>query len=245
MKEKKFRLDLLLVQKNLVETRSLAQKLILAGQVLVAGQKITQSSVQVLETSQIEIKQLPRFVSRGGEKLYPAIKYFNIDVKDKICLDIGASTGGFTHCLLSAGAKIIYAVDVGYGQLAQSLRENKKVIIKEKVNARYLNKEIITELVDLITVDVSFISLKLIIPSATGLLKNNGEIIMLIKPQFEAEKKEVKKGVVKDNKIIEKIVNNITLFCKEQNLKPVNTFASTLKGPKGNQEVFLYCVKTS
>jgi len=161
MKEKKIRLDLLLVQKNLVATRSLAQKLILAGQVLVKGQKVFRPATLVLETTQIQIKQLPRFVSRGGEKLYPAIKYFNIKVQDKICLDIGASTGGFTHCLLSEGAKIIYALDVGYGQLAPSLRENEKIIVKEKINARYLHKGIISQLVDLITIDVSFISLKL------------------------------------------------------------------------------------
>ena len=241
---KKIRLDKLLVEKGLCESREKAQALILAGKVWVAldlknFQKITKAGTKVPEDTSLKLEEDFPYVSRGGLKLEGALNAFKIDVKDAVCLDIGASTGGFTHCLLLRGAKKVYAVDVGKGQLHYKLRQDPKVIVMEGINARYLTEEMFPEKFDLITIDVSFISLKKILSPARKLLKTTGKILALIKPQFEAGPRFVKKGVVKDNFIRAKIVNEIWAFGEQLKLKPLGVVESPIPGPKGNKEFFI------
>ncbi len=241
---KKIRLDKLLVEKGLCESREKAQALILAGKVWVAldfknFQRITKAGTKVPENAPVKLEEDFPYVSRGGLKLEGALNAFKINVKNTVCLDIGASTGGFTHCLLLKGAKKVYAVDVGKGQLHYKLRQDSKVIVMEGINARYLTEEMFPEKFDLITIDVSFISLKKILPPAKKLLKTTGKILALIKPQFEAGPKFVKKGVVKDNFIRAKVVNEIWIFGEELRLKPLGVVESPILGPKGNKEFFI------
>lgn len=255
----KERIDKLLVEKKLVETRNQAERLILAGEVYVGEEKVSKPSKQVEKNCKIEIRKRFPYVSRGGLKLEKALSSFNIKVKDKICLDVGASTGGFTDCLLKHGAKLVYALDVGYGQLAWSLRNNPRVINIEKTNIRYFDKRKLTQILerrlpqiiqtlpltpytlnnflpDLATVDVSFISLEKVLPTVCELLKEKGEIITLIKPQFEAGKDKVKKGVVKDKKIHEEVIEKIKKFMQNLGLRVYGVIPSPLKGAKGNIE---------
>jgi len=241
---KKIRLDKLLVEKGLCESREKAQALILAGKVWVAldfknFQRITKAGTKVPENAPVKLEEDFPYVSRGGLKLEGALNAFKINVKNTVCLDIGASTGGFTHCLLLKGAKKVYAVDVGKGQLHYKLRQDSKVIVMEGINARYLTEEMFPEKFDLITIDVSFISLKKILPPAKKLLKTTGKILALIKPQFEAGPKFVKKGVVKDNFIRAKVINEIWIFGEELRLKPLGVVESPILGPKGNKEFFI------
>ena len=269
----KERIDKLLVERNLVETRGQAERLILGGEVYVNAEKITKPAKLVGKNSKIEIKRVLPYVSRGGIKLEKAISEFKIQIKDRICLDVGASTGGFTDCLLKHGAKLVYALDVGYGQLDWLLRNNPRVVNIEKTNIRYFDRHELTRIIqheltrissiisakggsasggnyqpliinsflpDLATVDVSFISLEKVLPQVCRLLKDESEIIALIKPQFEAGRNKVKKGVVKDKKIHEEVIEKIKNFAESLGLVFQGIAPSPLKGPKGNIEYFIW-----
>ena len=238
----KERLDLLMVKKEIVHGREKARALIMAGKVLVNSRRIDKPSAMIDEASDITIKgKVSPFVSRGGEKLEEALKRFSIQVEGKIALDVGASTGGFTDCLLQRGAKRIYALDVGYGQLAWKLRTNHQVIPIERQNVRYINEDTIPEKVDLITIDVSFISLKKVLPAVLPLLNKPGEMVCLIKPQFEVGKGEVgKKGVVKNQAKHQRVVEEIATFARKLNLFVNGTTESPILGQEGNKEFFIY-----
>ena len=243
MKKKK-RLDQILVERGSAGTRAKAQAIIMSGEVYVEGKQILKSGLSFLENSKIIIKHKNKeWVSRGSYKLLKALENFDINIENKICLDLGSSTGGFTHVLLSNKAKKIYAVDVGTNQLHEKLLNEKKIISIEKTNARYLNRKLITDNIDVIVCDVSFISLKKIIKPNLCFLKNNSIIIILIKPQFEANKKEIKRGVVRDpnihNRICEDIKHWLINECKS---KIIGLVESPIKGPKGNVE-FLVVAK--
>ena len=238
------RIDKLLVSKGIVDSRHKAQALIMAGQVYINGKKIEKAGEKVPIDAKIEVKSLPKYVSRGGLKLEKALKSFQIEPKNWIVLDIGASTGGFTNCLLQKGAKRVYAVDVGTNQLDIKLKKDPRVISYEKTDARNLTSQHIPEPVDLITIDVSFISLTKILPSVINFLKDNGLIIALVKPQFELSPKEVKKGVVREISKREKAVRKIIDFAtKELKLSLIDITKSRPKGPKGNEEFFLLLKK--
>lgn len=234
-----------MVSKGLAESREKAQALIMAGNVLVGMQKVDKPSLKV--DSQVEItlkgKPLP-FVSRGGIKLDFALIHFAVQVKDKVAMDVGSSTGGFADCLLQQGAKKVYAIDVGYGQLAWKLQQDSRVVAIERQNIRYLSSEQVPEKVDLATIDVSFISLKKVLPPVIKFLKEPGEILCLVKPQFEVGKGEVgKKGVVKDEEKHKRVVKEITCFAEHMGLFPKGSIESPLLGPKGNKEFFIYLIK--
>ncbi len=241
MTNKKQRLDQLLVEKKLVTGRAQAKALIMAGQVFADGVKIEKAGTSINSTANIEIKgeTLP-FVSRGGLKLVKALQEFKLDLKGKIVLDIGASTGGFTDCVLQNGAQKVYAVDVGYGQLAWTLRQDQRVIVLERKNARYLSFKDIPEEVDLITIDVSFISARKILPVVKKFLKESGLILFLLKPQFEVGRQQVgKKGVVRDPHIHCQVIRDLIEFNESINLKLQGLTFSPLQGPRGNLEFWL------
>ena len=242
-KNLKIRLDQLLVEKKLVSTKSKAQSMIMAGQVLVNDKIVTKSGSTFLEECKIIIKKLhPDWVSRGALKLLQAIKIFKIDISDKVCLDLGSSTGGFTEVLLSNKAKKIFAVDVGTNQLHEKLRREKKIISIENYNAKYLDSKIITEKIDLLVCDVSFISLKKVIYPSLKLLSKKSEIIALIKPQFETQRKHLRKGVVKDISVHKEICDDIkNWFIKFCDANVVGIIPSPITGPKGNLEFLIYC----
>lgn len=240
MKGERERLDILLVQRGLAPSRAKAQALILAGQVRVEGALMDKPATLVPAKAAIEVLSPPRYVSRGGEKLEAALTAFAVALTGKICLDIGASTGGFTDCLLHHGAAKVYAVDVGRGQLHWKLRQNPRVVVKEGVNARYLEFEDIGEQVDLVTIDVSFISLALILPRLVGLVKPEGVVIPLVKPQFEAGREKVKGGVVRDPQTHREVLERVMdLVEKGLGWSVVDAVPSPLLGPKGNREFFL------
>jgi 23S rRNA (cytidine1920-2'-O)/16S rRNA (cytidine1409-2'-O)-methyltransferase len=240
----KQRLDLLLVERKLFATRAQAQRALLAGHVLVNGQIIDKPGAQVSTAALIEIKALPRYVSQGGLKLEKALNTFQIDVREKVCLDVGASTGGFTDCLLQHGAKRVYAVDVGKGQLDWKLRTDPRVRVLEEINARYLTPVQIGEPVDLATIDVSFISLKLILPPLKEIIRPNGDLICLIKPQFEAGREHVTRGgIVKDSLVHRRVLEDLASFVQTQlGLSVANATHSPIKGPAGNIEFFVHIV---
>lgn len=229
---------MLLVKKGLVSTRAKAHSLIMSGAVFIGNIRVDKAGTLVEEDSDILVKDSSlRYVSRGGVKLEAALKGFTIDAQGKVALDIGASTGGFTDCLLQHGASKVYAVDVGYGQLDWKLRNDPRVVVKEKINARYLKPEDIGEPVDICTIDVSFISLTKIIPSLLYILKPNGILIALIKPQFEAGKGEVGKGgIVRDERKHKEIVDKIIGFLEELNFKILGVIPSPILGADGNRE---------
>ncbi len=239
---KKQRLDLLLVERGLFQSRAQAQRAILAGYVRVNGQIVDKPSAQVPSDAHIELKEKPRYVSQGGIKLEHALCFFQLDVTDKVCLDIGASTGGFTDCLIQHGAKRVYAVDVGKGQLDWKLRDDPRVVVLEEINARYLKPEQIGEPVDIATVDVSFISLKLILPPLKEIVKPKGDLICLVKPQFEAGREHVTRGgVVKDPSVHQRVLEDLASFVQTQlGLSVVNATHSPIRGPAGNIEFFLH-----
>ena len=241
---KKQRLDQILFNRNLAESKTKAQAMIMAGQVFVEGKSICKSGFNINHNAAIEIKNLgPKWVSRGATKLITALEKNKIVVKNKICIDLGSSTGGFTDVLIQRGADKVYAVDVGTNQLHEKLKKNNKIISLEKTNARYLKKDQFEELIDIMVCDVSFISLKKVIEPNLHLLKNEGVIIALIKPQFESKKNETKKGVVKDFIIHQRICNEISeWFNNIGRSKVLNINESPIKGPKGNTE-FLITVK--
>lgn len=238
----KQRLDVLMYNKGLAESRQKAQQYIMAGEVYVNNIRIDKPGTSVDETAQIEHRgSVCPFVSRGGYKLDKAMQCFPIDLKGKRCMDIGASTGGFTDCMLQNGAAHVYCIDVGYGQLAWKLRNDPRVTNYERTNVRALSVEQIPELLDFISIDVSFISLTLVLPVAKKFLKDNGSIVALIKPQFEAGKKLVgKNGVVRDDKVHRDVIEKIIQFCNEQGLCVSGLSFSPVKGPKGNIEFLLY-----
>ena len=231
----KTRIDTLMVERGLSESRSQAQRLVMAGQVRLDGQVVYKASQTASRDASIEIIALPKYVSRGGNKLEAGLEAFKIAPLDWICADVGASTGGFTDCLLQAGAKTIYAIDVGKGQLHWRIRNDKRVISLEETNARYLDQ--LPEPVDLVAIDVSFIPLALILPRAKSWLKSNGVIIALIKPQFEAGRGQVGKGgVVRDRGVHEQVLHTIMAQVRQMGLYPGGLLQSPLKGPKGNIE---------
>ena len=202
------RIDILLVERGLADSRAVAQRWIMAGQVRVDGQVVIKSSKRVSSGAEISVDLGPRFVSRGGEKLSAALDAFDIDVNQMVCADVGASTGGFTDCLLQNGASKVYAIDVGQGQLHWRLRNDPRVVVMERQNARYLQR--LDEKVNLVTIDVSFISLGLIFPSITRWLTPDGQVIALVKPQFEAGRESVGKGgVVRDRQVHRKVVEDV------------------------------------
>ena len=242
---KKERLDVLLVNKGLFESREKARSSIMAGVVFVAGNKEDKPGLKVDIESEIVIKEnVHPYVSRGGLKLEKAIKVFDIDLKGKTAMDIGASTGGFTDCMLKNGAAKVFAVDVGYGQLAWELRNDGRVVCMERTNIRYVEREQIGTLVDFASVDVSFISLKKVIPVAIKLMTDEGELMCLIKPQFEAGRDKVgKHGVVRDPKVHEDVIKHIITFVLETGLKVKGLDFSPIKGPEGNIEYLIYLSK--
>src|SRR3990167_747948 len=240
----KRRLDNLLLERGIVQSRERAKGLILSGDVRVNGNPVNKVGTLIDENAEIEITKDIPYVSRGGLKLEKAIKEFNINVKDKAAIDVGASTGGFTDCLIQYGAKKVYAVDVGYGQLAWKLRNDPRVVIIERKNVRYIKPSDIGEPVDIATIDVSFISLKLVLPVVKKLLKENGEIIALIKPQFEVGKGEVGKGgIVKDEEKHKKVISEIKSFAIDSGFKVLNVTESPIAGQKGNVEFLIYLQK--
>lgn len=245
MSSKKERLDTLLVELNYFESREKAKVRIMAGEIFVDGERVDKAGQKIKVDSQIEFKgkKMP-YVSRGGYKLEKAMKSFNIELNDKKCMDIGASTGGFTDCMLQNGASKVYAVDVGYGQFAWKLRTNPRVVCMERTNARYLTKEDIGDLCDFASIDVSFISLTKIIPALCELLNDKGSIVALIKPQFEAGKDKVgKKGVVRDPDIHREVIKKITDFLLSKDLNIIGIDFSPIKGPEGNIEYLIYFTK--
>lgn len=239
---KKERLDALLMNRVLFESRAKAQAAIMAGQVLVNEQKIDKPGTPVPPDVTIRLlgNKLP-YVSRGGLKLEKALQIFPISVQDKVVADIGASTGGFTDCALQNGAAKVYAIDVGYGQLAWKLRNDERVINMERTNVRYLEADSLPEQVDAATIDVAFISLDKILPAVHKILKEDGFVIALIKPQFEAGKENVgKKGVVRDARVHEQVINNVIAFAKEEGFGIAGLDFSPIKGPEGNIEYLLH-----
>jgi 23S rRNA (cytidine1920-2'-O)/16S rRNA (cytidine1409-2'-O)-methyltransferase len=242
---KKQRLDTLLVELGISENRSKASALILAGSVLVNNVKISKSGTQVSPDADVRLINAPTsYVSRGGLKLEGALQDLNIKVDGKVALDIGASTGGFTDALLKHGAKKIYAFDVGYGQFDWKLRNDPRVTLYERINARYLKPSDIPEQADLAVIDVSFISLKLVLPAIVPLLHDTGEILALIKPQFELSKSEIGKGgVVKDSEKHEKAILSVSEFVEGMNMTILGKTQSKHPGPKGNIEFFIYASK--
>jgi len=245
MAEKKQRLDILLVEKGIILSREKAKACIMAGKVFVDGQKVDKAGEKVSMEANIEYKgkAIP-YVSRGGLKLEKAMKSFPITLEEKVCMDIGASTGGFTDCMLQNGAKKVFAVDVGYGQFAWKLRIDERVVCMERTNIRYVTIEDIGEKLDFASIDVSFISLKKIMPATLGLLKDTGEVVALIKPQFEAGREKVgKKGVIRDIEVHKEVVFGIVDFLIESDLIVLGVGYSPIKGPEGNREYLVYFTK--
>lgn len=238
------RLDKLLVEVGVAETRSRAQALILAGRVLVDGAVVDKAGTAVPPDAEITLLEVSPYVSRGGEKLKAALEAFGPPLEGAVVADIGASTGGFTDCLLQSGAGKLYAVDVGRGVLDSSLRQDPRVVVLEGVNARYLTRAHIAEPLDGATVDVAFISLKLILPALAPLMKAGAWVLALVKPQFEVGRSEVGKGgVVRDEAKHRRVILEVAEAADSLGLKPQGLMASPLKGPKGNREFFLYLEK--
>ncbi len=234
----KTRLDVLLVERGFAPTRQKAQAIIMAGSVFVAGQRVDKPGTAVANEAELEVRgHTLRYVSRGGLKLEKAMQTFPITLEGKTCADIGASTGGFTDCMLQNGARRVYAVDVGYGQLDWKLRSDERVVCLERTNARYLGTEQIPEPLDFASIDVSFISLKLIFPALYPLLREGGEIACLIKPQFEAGREKVgKKGVVRDPAVHLEVLQQFLRHAKENNFTVLGITYSPIRGPEGNIE---------
>jgi len=245
MTSKRPRLDRLLVERGLATSRQRAAALILAGQVTVEGRRAEKAAQQVAPDARVDVLEEDEgYVSRGGIKLAGALDAFSLSVAGLVVMDVGASTGGFTDCLLRRGAGRVYAVDVGYGQLAWRLRQDPRVVVLERTNARYLERERIPEPVDLATIDTSFISLTKVIPRVLGFLGDNGRLLALIKPQFEVGRGLVGKGgVVRQPELHQRVVFELERFCRDQGLVVRGVIESPLLGPKGNREFFILAVK--
>jgi len=242
----KERLDIILINKGFFHSRERARGSIMAGIVYVNKEREDKPGARFADNCEIEVREnINPYVSRGGLKLEKAMKFFSMDLTGKSCMDVGASTGGFTDCMLKKGAVRVIAVDVGYGQLAWELRNDERVICMERTNIRYVKPEDIGDaVVDFASIDVSFISLKIVLPAVIKLLTNNGEIICLIKPQFEAGRDKVgKKGVVRDSGVHEDVIKGIISFSKSIGLHIKGLTFSPIKGPEGNIEYLLYLSK--
>ena len=245
MSSKKERLDILLVEKGICNSRERAKTNIMAGLVFVDGQRVDKAGEKVNRDSEIIFKgEELKYVSRGGLKLEKAMNEFNISLDNKVCMDIGASTGGFTDCMLQNGAAKVFSVDVGYGQFAWKLRVDERVVCMERTNIRYVTPEDIGDKLDFASIDVSFISLRTIMPAVKNLLKDNGEVVALIKPQFEAGREKVgKKGVVRDKEVHKEVVSNIANYLIENDFNIIGMSFSPIKGPEGNREYLVYFSK--
>ncbi len=241
--QRRVRLDMALVERGLAESRELARRLIMAGQVVVDDHPVTKPGAQVRSDAAISLQSRPRYVSRGGEKLNAALERFGVSVWGKVCADVGASTGGFTDCLLQAGAARVYAIDVGYGQLAWSLRNDARVIIMERVNARYL--EYLPEVVNFVSMDVSFISVQYLLANVRRWLAPDGQAVILIKPQFEAGRQDVSKGgVVRDPDVHRRVLGAVIAHAVSVGFNPRGLMPSPIHGPAGNIEFLLWLDST-
>jgi 23S rRNA (cytidine1920-2'-O)/16S rRNA (cytidine1409-2'-O)-methyltransferase len=242
----KIRLDKLLFERKLAPTRQKAQALIGAGQVLVNNMLADKAGSMVEDSCTIEVKESCPYVSRGGYKLEAGVEFFNIEPAGLVCLDVGASTGGFTDCLLKHGAQKVYSVDVGYGQLAWELRQDPRIVVMERTNARYLTAEDFAEPIDFAVIDAAFISLKLLIPPLLPLFRENISILALIKPQFEVGRGKVGKGgVVRDPELHQEVIDEIIIFCETLGLESHGVTPSPILGPKGNKEFLIHLVSQS
>ncbi len=240
----KKRIDQVVVERKILKSRSEAKRFIIEGIVLLNGEVINKANKLVGDDDVITLKMPKKFVGRGGLKLEKALETFQINVKNNVAADIGVSTGGFTDCLLKSGASKIYAVDVGYGQIDLTLRNNDKVILFERTNARYLTKKEIPELLDLIVMDVSFISILKILPVISEFIKDSADIVSLVKPQFEGRREYLKKGIVKNKEYHSKILTNLIPAISNIGLTVVDATFSPIKGGKGNIEFFFHIKKT-
>ena len=243
----KKRLDVMLVEQGLAESREKAKAIIMSGIVYVDGEKEDKAGSTFAETASIEVRgKTLKYVSRGGLKLEKAMQVFPIELEGKVCMDVGASTGGFTDCMLQNGAVKVYSVDVGYGQLAWKLREDERVICMEKTNIRYVKPEDIDDKIEFASVDVSFISLSKVLPPLRDLLKEDAEVVCLIKPQFEAGREKVgKKGVVRDKSVHVEVIENVSCFALTSGFEILGLDFSPVKGPEGNIEYLIYLRKTA
>lgn len=241
----KQRLDVYLVENNLVSGRDLAKSLIMEGKVYVNNQKSDKAGEQVSEKDKVEVRgETLKYVSRGGLKLEKAMQTFPINLENAVAMDIGASTGGFTDCMLQNGAKKVFSVDVGYGQLAWKLRTDERVVNMERTNIRYVTREDIGEELDFASIDVAFISLKLVLPVAKELLKEDAALVALIKPQFEAGREKVgKKGVVRDPSVHREVLEEVIRFSQECGFCILGLDFSPIRGPEGNIEYLMYAKK--
>ena len=246
-KVKKERLDVLLVEKGIAPSREKAKAVIMSGIVYVDGSKEDKAGAAFPVNVNIEVRgNTLKYVSRGGLKLEKAMSEFNISLKEKVCMDVGASTGGFTDCMLQNGAARVYSIDVGHGQLDWGLRNDERVVCMEKTNIRYVTPEDIGEPVDFSSIDVSFISLKKVLLPVKNILGTNGKIVCLIKPQFEAGREKVgKKGVVRDKEVHKEVIEMVTDYAKTIDLYPLMLDFSPVKGPEGNIEYLLYLSKNA
>ena len=241
----KERLDVLLVKRELATSREKAKAIIMAGNVMVEGQREDKAGSMFADTVKITVKEkaLP-YVSRGGLKLEKAMKSYGIELTDKICMDVGSSTGGFTDCMLQNGARKVYAIDVGRGQLDWKLRQDARVVCMERTNIRYVTSEDVPELIDFSSIDVSFISLTKVLLPVYNLLKEDAQVVCLIKPQFEAGREKVgKKGVVRDAKVHEEVIHMVGLYASSIGFEICSLDFSPIKGPEGNIEYLLYLKK--
>ena len=239
------RLDVYLAENKIIKSRELAKKMISEGGVTVNGEAVTKPAKEISEGDEVKVTaELPAYVGRGGLKLEKALDSFHIDVSGLVCMDIGASTGGFTDCMLQNGAVKVYSVDVGYGQFAWKLRQDPRVVCMEKTNIRYVTPADIDDVLDFASVDVSFISLTKVLIPARELLRDGGEMVCLIKPQFEAGREKVgKKGVVRDKAVHEEVVERIIEFASQNGFFVKNLEYSPIKGPEGNIEYLVYIRK--
>lgn len=244
-KKKKERLDVLLVKRGLAESREKAKAIIMTGNVFVEEQREDKAGSTFAEDAQIRIKGTPmKYVSRGGYKLEKAMELWHVPLQDKLCMDVGSSTGGFTDCMLQNGAVKVYAIDVGTNQLAWKLRQDERVVSMEKTNIRYVTPEDIADPIDFSSIDVAFISLTKVLIPVWNLLKNGGRVVCLVKPQFEAGREKVgKKGVVRDKKVHEEVVCHIMTYALSIGFEILGLSYSPIKGPEGNIEYLLYIEK--
>ena len=246
-KSKKERLDILLVEKGFFPSREKAKSAIMAGEVLVEGERVDKSGQRIkIEGNISVIKKETAFVSRGGEKLEKALKVFNVNIKGKRVIDVGASTGGFTDCLLKFGAKKVYCIDVGYGQIAWKLQKDNRVAVIDRTNIRYLTADKFNDLFELASIDVSFISLDKVLPAVYSLIKERGEVVALIKPQFEAGREFIQKGgLVKKAEVHQRVIERVSEKAQEMGFSIHGLTFSPLKKTSGNIEYLIYLVKNS
>ena len=240
----KLRLDVLLFERGLAHSRELAKSLIMSGNVFIEGDRATKPGVQVCADASVEVRKGPQYVSRGGQKLEKALSFFSVSPKDRVCIDCGASTGGFTDCLLKNDARLVYAIDVGYGQLAWTIRNDPRVIAMERTNIRNVTVDMLDFIPSLATIDVSFISLSIVLPIVFDLLTDDAQVLCLIKPQFEAGRELVgKKGVVRDPEIHKAVLDAFVVYAGQSGFFPQGLTYSPLRGPEGNIE-FLALIST-